>query len=388
MNDQNIFEKSSTILPIAFIAFPAPDLSFLLSLLLAQHRAYVAAPTTIPTLTPFANDVIFTLIVITSIDFDIIIRIQTKTIQKMLFKNKKYDILSKAFKNWRINMENIQKVCAINDVSGIGRCSLTVIIPVLSYMGIQVCPVPTAVFSAHTGYDEFVKKDLTDYLGPALDYYKRMNVRFDSVYSGFLGSEQQIDCVLDFLKSNPDSLKLVDPVMGDNGKPYKTVTQNHILRMSELVKVADMITPNITEAAILLKEKYPDTSLSSDTVKDWAQRLSDLGPGKVVITSVELFDNMLCNVGYDDNEKSFFVVPCQYVPAHYSGSGDMFASILAGGLLKGESLKDAVCRATGFTELAIKTTYECKNEPLDGILLESCLSELYDENTPNRCIEL
>ncbi len=285
-------------------------------------------------------------------------------------------------------MENIQKVCAINDVSGIGRCSLTVIIPVLSYMGIQVCPVPTAVFSAHTGYDEFVKKDLTDYLGPALDYYKRMNVRFDSVYSGFLGSEQQIDCVLDFLKSNPDSLKLVDPVMGDNGKPYKTVTQNHILRMSELVKVADMITPNITEAAILLKEKYPDTSLSSDTVKDWAQRLSDLGPGKVVITSVDLFDNTLCNVGYDDNEKSFFVVPCQYVPAHYSGSGDMFASILAGGLLKGESLKDAVCRATGFTELAIKTTYECKNEPLDGILLESCLSELYDENTPNRCIEL
>lgn len=285
-------------------------------------------------------------------------------------------------------MNDIIKVCAINDISGVGRCSLTVIIPVLSYMGIQVCPVPTAVFSAHTGYKEFIKKDLTDYLGPALEHYKRLGVKFDCVYSGFLGSEEQIDHVLDFLISFPGSLKLVDPVMGDNGKPYKTVTDKHIRRMSALVKEADIITPNITEAAILLGEEYPETLISSDTVKNWAQRLSDMGPEKIVITSVALSDKTLCNIGYDKVKDSFWMVPCRYVPAHYSGSGDMFASILAGGLLKGESLKDAVCRATGFTELAIKTTYECKNEPLDGILLESCLSELYDENTPNRCIEL
>ena len=276
-------------------------------------------------------------------------------------------------------MNTIKKVCALHDISGVGRCSLTVIIPVLSAMGIQVCPVPTAVFSAHTGYRDFVKIDLTDYLAPSLEQYKQLKVDFDCVYSGFLGSEEQISHVYDYLKTFPNALKVVDPVMGDCGKAYKTVTDNHIKRMSELVKAADIITPNITEAAILLGEEYPNAPLSAQTVKSWAVRLCELGPDIIVITSVELMDGTLCNIGFDKKQNSFWKVPCEYVPAHYSGCGDMFASVLVGGILKGDSLPIALNRATSFTELAIKTTYSYMNEPLDGIMLEKCLSWLFSD---------
>ncbi len=278
-------------------------------------------------------------------------------------------------------MNNIKKVCAINDISGIGRCSLTVIIPALSSMGIQVCPVPTAVFSAHTGYHEFIKRDLTDYLEPALEQYKKLKTEFDCIYSGFLGSEEQIDHVLQFLISFKSSLKVVDPVMGDNGKRYKTVTENHVKRMTDLVKAADIITPNITEAAILLGEDYPNRPLSSQTVKSWAARLSEIGPDTIVITSVVLMDGTLCNIGFDKKQNSFWKVPCEYVPAHYSGSGDLFSSVLVGGILKGDSLPIAINRATSFTELAIKTTYSYMSEPLDGIMLEKCLSWLASNQT-------
>lgn len=273
-------------------------------------------------------------------------------------------------------MNKIKKVCAINDISGIGRCSLTVIIPALSSMGIQVCPVPTAVFSAHTGYHEFIKRDLTDFLEPALEQYKKLGIEFDCIFSGFLGSEEQIDHVLQFFTRFDSSLKVVDPVMGDNGKRYKTVTDNHIKRMTDLVKVADIITPNITEAAILLNEEYPNRPLSSQTIKSWAVRLSEKGPDTIVITSVELMDGTLCNIGFDKRHNSFWKVPCEYVPAHYSGSGDLFSSVLVGGILKDDSLPIAMNRATSFTELAIKTTYSYMNEPLDGIMLEKCLSWL------------
>lgn len=278
-------------------------------------------------------------------------------------------------------MNNIKKVCAIHDISGIGRCSLTVIIPALSSMGIQVCPVPTAVFSAHTGYHEFIKRDLTDFLEPALEQYKKLKTEFDCIYSGFLGSEEQIDHVLQFLLSFKSSLKVVDPVMGDNGKRYKTVTENHVKRMTDLVKAADIITPNITEAAILLGEDYPNRPLSSQTVKSWAARLSEIGPDTIVITSVVLMDGTLCNIGFDKKQNSFWKVPCEYVPAHYSGSGDLFSSVLVGGILKGDSLPIAINRATSFTELAIKTTYSYMSEPLDGIMLEKCLSWLTSNQT-------
>ncbi len=150
------------------------------------------------------------------------------------------------------------RVAAIHDLSGFGRCSLTVILPVLSAMKVQVCPVVTAVLSTHTGgLGDVVVQDLTGMLKPTLEHYKRLGIQFECVYSGWLGSPEQIGLCLDYFKSWPEALAVVDPVMGDHGKPYRTSTPEMIAQMGKLVAVADVITPNLTEAALLLGEVLP-----------------------------------------------------------------------------------------------------------------------------------
>lgn len=282
-------------------------------------------------------------------------------------------------------MKEIKKVAAIQDLSGIGRCSLTVIIPVLSAMGVQVCPVPTAVLSAHTGYGEFVMHDLTDFMMPVLEHYKKLDVRFDCVYSGFLASSEQIDHCLEFFKAFPDALKLVDPVMGDDGKAYATYTDELCKRMSELVAVADIITPNLTEAAILLGEDYPTEPMSEQTAKDWLVRLSDMGADIVVMTSVRFEGDRIATLGYDRQSSTFIRLINSYVPARYSGTGDMFASVLVGGLLNGEGLSSAMNRASQFTEHTVKITYECGRPWTDGLMFEGELSMLSSEMSCDRC---
>ncbi|MFT3951096.1 MAG: pyridoxamine kinase [Oscillospiraceae bacterium] len=273
-------------------------------------------------------------------------------------------------------MTGCKRVAAIHDISGVGRCSLTVIIPVISAMGVQVCPVPTAVLSAHTGYGEIVMRDLTDFIAPTLAHYKKLGTQFDCVYSGFLATEQQIDHCLDFFAQYPHALKVVDPVMGDNGRKYSTYTDRMCARMGELAAVADIILPNMTEAALLLGEKFPDAPLTAALAKSWLVRLSELGPEIIIITSCALADGSVCNVGYDKAKNSFWKVVCDYVPRQYSGSGDIYASVLVGGLLGGDSLPIAMNRATSFTELAIKTTFSYSSDPKDGIMLKPCLGWL------------
>ena len=248
------------------------------------------------------------------------------------------------------------------------------IIPTLSAMGVQVCPVPTAVLSAHTGYSEFVIRDLTDFIKPTLEHYKKMGTEFDCIYSGFLASAEQIDHCLEFFSAYPDSLKVVDPVMGDDGKSYATYTGELCKRMSELVAVADIITPNITEAAILLGEKYPEMPLLNSEAKSWLVRLSRQGARIVVITSVDLADGGMHTIGYDRESSSFWKIKNDYVKgAHYSGTGDMFTSVLIGSLLKGDSLPIAMNRATAFTELNVKVTHSYHKPWTDGLMLEGQL---------------
>ena len=178
-----------------------------------------------------------------------------------------------------------RRVAAIHDISGFGRCSLTVIIPTLSAMGVQTCPVPTAVLSTHTGgLGDVAMRDLTDFIPAALEHYKNLHLDFDAVYTGFLGSQAQIDHCLEFFKAFPKALIVVDPVMGDHGKPYKTCDKALQQRMGELVRAADIITPNLTEAYILLGQDYDFGPMTHSHAKSLLARLSEKGPSMVVIT--------------------------------------------------------------------------------------------------------
>lgn len=273
------------------------------------------------------------------------------------------------------------RLAAIHDLSGFGRCSLSVILPVISTMGIQVCSVPTAVLSAHTGgLGEVVLRDLTDYINAALEHYKKLQIDFECIYTGYLGSVEQIDLCLKYFDEYKNALHVVDPVMGDHGKPYKMCTQDMQNRMHELVQKADIITPNLTEVSILLGEDYINDTLSTSRAKSLLVRLCELGPKYTVITGVFMTDGKLANIGYDKSRSTFWRINCEYVQISYPGTGDIFASILCAGMLKGDSLPIAMDRASKFVELAIKTTYSYGTDPRYGVMLEKCLYWLLGEN--------
>ena len=280
-------------------------------------------------------------------------------------------------------VKSVKKVAAIHDLSGFGRCSLTVIMPILSAMGVQVCPVPTAILSTHTGgFDNMVFKDLTDFILPCYEHYRRIDVEFDAIYSGFLASSEQIDGCLEFFRGYDKALKIVDPVMGDNGKPYKTYTPELCRRMSELAKVADIITPNLTETAILLGEDYR-SALSPEMLSDKLERLCEYAE-IAVITGV-LVNGEYVNAGYERNSGEFVRVEYEHIPVHYPGTGDIFAGVLTGSLLAGEDLQTAIKRATCFSQKAVKTTHEFSRalqetggnyENRNGVMFEGLLGEL------------
>ena len=273
------------------------------------------------------------------------------------------------------------RVSAIHDLSGFGRCSLAVIMPVLSAMGVQVVAVPTAILSTHTGgMGDVVLHDLTDYISPTLAHYKRLEIEFDCVYSGFMSSKEQIGLCREFFDAYPGALIMVDPVMGDHGRAYRTCTPDLRARMGELVREADIITPNLTEAAILLGDDYPTSPLSTTRAKSLLARLSELGPEKVVITGLHLADGSMANLGYEREHSTYWRVDCDYVPVSYPGTGDIFASVLTGGLLTGDSLPIAMERATRFLELAIKTTYSYGTDTRHGVMLEKSLRWLTEYN--------
>lgn len=273
----------------------------------------------------------------------------------------------------------VPRVAAIHDLSGFGRSSLTVIMPVLSTMGVQVCPLPTAVLSTHSAFPDFHFRDLTDDLKPVIDHWKRLGLRFDAIYSGYMGSAKQIDIVRGFIRDfqHGDQLIVVDPVLGDNGKLYHSYSSEMVEKMKELVCDADVITPNMTEAALLLDEPYTE-KISDAGLKDWAKRLSAFGPQTVIITSAPVADNRgkTSVVAFNSTDNRFWKVVCDYLPASYPGTGDAFASVIVGSLLQGDSLPIAIDRAVQFISIAVRATFGYNYQPSEGILLEKVLSSL------------
>lgn len=274
------------------------------------------------------------------------------------------------------------RVAAIHDLSGFGRTSLAVIIPILSSMGIQVCSLPTAVLSSETGaFDDFMFVDLTHAMGGFLDHWDTLGATFDSVYSGFLGSPAQVDLVARCIDNNlaPGGLAVVDPVLGDNGALDPTMSMDMVERMRWLVSHAHCITPNLTEAAYLLDAPYPERPLEVAELRDWLMRLTAMGPDMAIITSVPLEEAAHKSIvaAYDKGRGMFWKIACDYIPAFYPGTGDIFASVVTGSLLRGDSLPMAIDRAVQFVTLGIRATFGHNLPTRNGILLERVLQSLY-----------
>ncbi|MCL2838010.1 MAG: pyridoxamine kinase [Oscillospiraceae bacterium] len=276
-------------------------------------------------------------------------------------------------------MQNIiPRLAAVHDISGFGKCSLTVVLPILSAMGIEVCPLPTAVLSTHTGgFGDYTFLDMTDDMPKIIDHWKSLDIKFDAIYSGFLGSPRQVDILIDFIEKfkHDKLLTIVDPVMGDHGKLYSTMTDEMVEKMRKLVANASIITPNFTEAALLLGEECVTGAVSDDLVFSWAKRLADLGAAQVVITSVMSDDNEMYVVIYDKQTGAAKKIYCKYTQGVFHGTGDTFTSVLSARLLHGDSLEAAAQTAANFVSAAIAETVKYPGiTTRDGILFEKVLA--------------
>lgn len=273
----------------------------------------------------------------------------------------------------------VKKVVAVHDLSGVGRVSLTVVIPILSSMGFQVCPLPTAVLSNHTQYPHFTFLDLTDEMPRIISEWKRLKLQFDAFYTGYLGSSRQIQIVSDFIDDfrQKESLVVVDPVLGDNGKLYTNFSETMVREMQRLITKADVITPNLTELFYLLDKPYKDANTDGE-LKTYLRHLSDKGPQIVIITSVPVLNDSHRTSVYAYNRQGnrYWKITCPYLPAHYPGTGDTFTSVITGALMQGDSLPIALDRAAQFILQGIRATFGYEYDNREGILLEKVLHNL------------
>lgn len=260
-------------------------------------------------------------------------------------------------------MEFIMKrIMSIQDISCLGKCSLTAALPIISAMGIETSIVPTAVLSTHTQFDDFTFRDLTDDLIPIKEHWVKEKFLFDAIYTGYLGCERQIDIVSDFFDTfkNNENHIIVDPAMADNGKMYTGFKPDFALKMASLCKKADIILPNITEASFMLQTRYPGENASVDEIKNLLIGLAEFGSKISVITGVKTAPGHFGFIGYDTQSKTFFSYGTKEVPMKSHGTGDVFASTFTGALMNDFPVFDALKIAADFTYACIKNTYQDK----------------------------
>ena len=268
-----------------------------------------------------------------------------------------------------------KKIACVNDISGIGKCSLTVALPIISALKSQCCPITTAVLSSQTGYPKYTFRDLSDDLDDYIDVLDKLEKKFDIIYSGFLGSKNQISKVKKLIKNN-SSFVVVDPVLGDNGRRFSIFDDDFLVEMKSLVSSADLITPNITEANILLDRKIDFFDYNRDELKKICIDLSNMGPNLVIITGF-VKDNKIQNISYDKISDKMDIISVDYNSVSFSGTGDIFTSIITGLIARNYSLKDSVKIATKFISDAVEfTTKQNFYDRNDGILFEFFLDKL------------
>lgn len=275
-------------------------------------------------------------------------------------------------------MPEQKKVLAVHDISCVGKCSLTVALPILSAAGLTAAALPTAVLSTHTGgFTGYTYRDLTGDIPAILKHWRSLGLRFDCIYTGFLGSFEQLRIVSELFDEFRDENTLVcaDPVMADNGKLYASFGQDFPAGMAELCRRADLILPNLTEAALLLGEPYREGPMSREDTDALLRRLSDLGPKKVVLTGVSFEENRLGCAVYDRDSGETGCAFAPRIPGGYHGTGDVFASALIGALLNGFPLRRAAQIAVDFTCGSIRRTFEAKTDVRYGVNFEAGIPE-------------
>lgn len=279
----------------------------------------------------------------------------------------------------------MKKIALINDLSGFGRCSLTASIPVISAMGIQACPLPTAILSAQTGFADYYCDDYTDKMDLITDAWQTMNVHFDGIYSGYLASAAQIDRVLHFLDifKTDSTLFLADPVLGDNGVPIKSFQQELLQGMRTLCAHADVCTPNLTELCLLTDTDYTEFATDTDSnfichAADTARLLLNTNPRLTVVVTGMLrhYSDKTYMGNLAVNAADSFYIEAARTEKNFSGTGDLFASVICGALVKGKSIKEAMQLAHDFLQPAIRETAAAGTPGEHGIHFENYLSLL------------
>lgn len=268
------------------------------------------------------------------------------------------------------------RIAAIHDLSCFGRCSLTIALPVLSAMGCQCCPLPTALLSAHTGFPGNTFLDLTVEMGRIADHWAAMDLQFDAIYSGFLGSADQVDTVARFFDTfkKSDTAVIVDPVMGDHGTAYRTCTPELCRGMRVLAENSDVITPNLTEAALLLDRPYEE--IRQADAYEVVRRLSLGGRRSVVLTGYSSEPGQTGTLCFDRDSGESKAVQTPREPQDFSGTGDLFASVLAGGVARGVPLFQAAQAAADFVRDCIARTLAEGLTEQDGVDFEPLLGQL------------
>ena len=268
------------------------------------------------------------------------------------------------------------RIAAIHDLSCFGRCSLTIALPVLSAMGCQCCPLPTALLSAHTGFPGNTFLDLTAEMGRIADHWTAMDLQFDAIYSGFLGSADQVDTVAHFFNTfkKSSTAVIVDPVMGDHGTAYRTCTPELCRGMRVLAENSDVITPNLTEAALLLDRPYEE--IQRTDAYEVVRRLSVGGRRSVVLTGYSSGPGQTGALCFDRDSGESKAVQTPREPQDFSGTGDLFASVLAGGVARGVPLFQAAQAAADFVRDCIARTLAEGLTEQDGVDFEPLLGQL------------
>ena len=268
-----------------------------------------------------------------------------------------------------------KKIAVINDFCGFGRCSISVSLPIISAMKIQCCPLPTSIFSNHTGYESYYRTDYTEHMNAYMDEWEKLDLHFNGILTGYLASPEQIDIVKHFIgrfKRN-GTVTVVDPVMGDDGRLYPAYSPILAERMRSLVSYADILTPNLTEACILTDTEYRE-DMREEELFALCKRLTKLGPKRIVISGLEC-DGDLENYVYEEGKEPSLIREHKVGPCR-AGTGDVFSSMIAADAVNGKSLVEAVTHASAFIAKVLRRTVELDIPKADGICFEEFLSEI------------